>query len=692
MATIDADGWLHTGDIAVRDADGYYTIVDRLKELIKYKGFQVPPAELEALLITHPEVADVAVIGVPDENAASCPRRTSCPAGDRLDADALMEFVAGQVSPQKQIRLVEEIDEIPEVALGEDPPPHPQGPRDRSDVSFATGFRHRAGNHCGSTALRNLLAYQGVELSEEMAFGLGAGACFYYVALDGQSPSRFTNGRVARLEEQFVELTGAPLRLETFAGRGRPWDAARAAVDDGRPPLLPDRPLLPRPLRKSAHFPGHAVVLAGYDEEVGLPLGHRLRGASDHRASRACARRGTESTRSSRSPGTCSPCDPEAGDGDPRGAIPAAIDAECEQMLEPPLGEYEGLPALRRFAAEVGDWPGADRGLAVVRALQLPGDRAARHRRRQLPADVLALPRGGGSEEAAWPPRPRPPGRSSPRPCSRRARRTSRPPGRWSAVAAGAAAVLDAEERLWPALAAATASLGRRAARSSRTPGRSALERKALAAAAPLSAPGDVKCGSPNSSPTTRRPPGFSTRDLGQRGVLVGDLAEHRDQAPRRRTSRPRRAATRRRRASARRSRSRARPRAASCGRASPAGCRRSRACPGRRATRPGRACSSRSRADLEHALAGRGLEDLAQPLAGDQGMRRLDPEALAVGAGRRVLAPPQRRSGDRRRPRRSAAGFRSAASAEKPIECRVVDADEDDRGEVERDASPSRS
>ena len=73
-ATIDADGWLHTGDIAVVDADGYFEIVDRLKELIKYKGFQVAPAELEALLITHPAVADVAVIGVPDEEAGELPK------------------------------------------------------------------------------------------------------------------------------------------------------------------------------------------------------------------------------------------------------------------------------------------------------------------------------------------------------------------------------------------------------------------------------------------------------------------------------------------------------------------------------------------------------------------------------------------------------------------------------------------
>jgi acyl-CoA synthetase (AMP-forming)/AMP-acid ligase II len=117
-ATIDEDGWLHTGDIATRDEDGFYAIVDRLKELIKYKGFQVPPAELEGLLITHPDVADVAVIGVPDEEAGELPKAFVVPASGDVDPDALKAFVAEQVSPQKQIRLVEQIDEIPKSPSG----------------------------------------------------------------------------------------------------------------------------------------------------------------------------------------------------------------------------------------------------------------------------------------------------------------------------------------------------------------------------------------------------------------------------------------------------------------------------------------------------------------------------------------------------------------------------------------------
>jgi acyl-CoA synthetase (AMP-forming)/AMP-acid ligase II len=117
-ATIDAEGWLHSGDIAVADGDGFFTIVDRLKELIKYKGFQVAPAELEALLITHPAVGDVAVIGVADEEAGELPKAFVVPADDDLDPEELIEWVGSRVAPQKRVRLVETVDEIPKSPSG----------------------------------------------------------------------------------------------------------------------------------------------------------------------------------------------------------------------------------------------------------------------------------------------------------------------------------------------------------------------------------------------------------------------------------------------------------------------------------------------------------------------------------------------------------------------------------------------
>jgi len=117
-ATVDADGWLHTGDVGVVDPDGYFTIVDRLKELIKYKGFQVAPAELEAILLGHEHVADAAVIGVPDEEAGELPKAYLVAASDELDPEQLMAWVAEQVSPQKRVRLVELIEEIPKSPSG----------------------------------------------------------------------------------------------------------------------------------------------------------------------------------------------------------------------------------------------------------------------------------------------------------------------------------------------------------------------------------------------------------------------------------------------------------------------------------------------------------------------------------------------------------------------------------------------
>jgi acyl-CoA synthetase (AMP-forming)/AMP-acid ligase II len=116
---IEADGWFHTGDIARMDEDGYVQIVDRKKELIKYKGFQVAPAELEALLLEHPSVADVAVIPKPDIEAGEIPKAfvVSKP-GATTTTEDLMAFVATRVATFKQVRELEMIQEIPKNASG----------------------------------------------------------------------------------------------------------------------------------------------------------------------------------------------------------------------------------------------------------------------------------------------------------------------------------------------------------------------------------------------------------------------------------------------------------------------------------------------------------------------------------------------------------------------------------------------
>ena len=113
------DGWLRTGDLGSIDADGYLFIVDRVKELIKVKGFQVPPAELEALLVTHPGVADAAVIGLPDDEAGEVPVAfvVRAPGADPRPED-LQAFVAGHVASYKRLRRVDFVEAIPRSPSG----------------------------------------------------------------------------------------------------------------------------------------------------------------------------------------------------------------------------------------------------------------------------------------------------------------------------------------------------------------------------------------------------------------------------------------------------------------------------------------------------------------------------------------------------------------------------------------------
>ena len=136
--TIDDDGWLHTGDIGHIDADGHLFIVDRLKELIKYKGFQVAPAELEALLLTHPQIADAAVIGLPDDEAGEIPVAYVVlkPGQDATAAD-IQTFVAEQrrelqAGPEAHVRRRD-----PEVGVGQDPAARPARPGDA--IALRTG-------------------------------------------------------------------------------------------------------------------------------------------------------------------------------------------------------------------------------------------------------------------------------------------------------------------------------------------------------------------------------------------------------------------------------------------------------------------------------------------------------------------------------------------------------------------------
>src|SRR5262249_12268774 len=118
-AMIDPDGWLHTGDVGYADADGYFYIVDRVKELIKYKALQVAPAELEAVLLSHPAIAHAAVIPSPNEQGREVPKAfVVLKAPGSVDGGAILTFVAERVAPHKKVRRLEFVSSIPKSLSG----------------------------------------------------------------------------------------------------------------------------------------------------------------------------------------------------------------------------------------------------------------------------------------------------------------------------------------------------------------------------------------------------------------------------------------------------------------------------------------------------------------------------------------------------------------------------------------------
>lgn len=117
-AMIDSDGWLHSGDIGTVDESGCFFVVDRVKELIKYKGMQIAPAELEAILLAHPAIADAAVVPLADEEAGQVPKAFVVLKDQSAAADDIMTYVADRVARYKRVRYVEVIDQIPRSPSG----------------------------------------------------------------------------------------------------------------------------------------------------------------------------------------------------------------------------------------------------------------------------------------------------------------------------------------------------------------------------------------------------------------------------------------------------------------------------------------------------------------------------------------------------------------------------------------------
>ena len=318
------------------------------------------------------------------------------------------------------------------------------------------GFEHLPGHHCGSTALRNLLTHHGLAISEELALGLGAGACFYYVSVEGQSPSRFINGRTARLEEEFLRLTSAPLRLRTAADPDESWRLAAETVEDGRPTILLTDLYYLDHYGSSAHFPGHAVVLVGFDGESAYVADTGF--AELQRTSLS----GFRKARHSEQPiyplagqMVDLPAGSELSEAGLLAAAPRAIAAAVARMLEPELAPYEGLPALRRFAAEVGSWPEsvpdwqwcARLGYQVIERRGTGGGNfRAMYSRFLSEVGRPEAPLAAGAADA-W---------SALAEAMFAASEQEHPAApTWSAIEERASVVLAAEERLWEALAEA---------------------------------------------------------------------------------------------------------------------------------------------------------------------------------------------------------------------------------------------
>jgi len=322
-----------------------------------------------------------------------------------------------------------------------------------ADPAMVPGYTHHPGNHCGSTALRNLLGFHGAEISEEMAFGLGAGACFFYVPLDGQSPSRFTNGRSARLEESFLELTGAPLRIRSDPDPERSWELARETVDSGRPALLLTDLYYLDHYGKSAHFPGHAVVLVGYDSE----LSYLSDTAFEELQTTELAH--LAEARHSNHPAY--PLDGQMVDlpegtelGELVSAAPASIERAVREMTEPAMGAYQGLPALERLTEQIGEWPGTIEDAPwsarfLYQVIERRGTGGGNFRRMYSRfLEELGRDESAHATEAAdrW---------TAVAEAAQAASESEEPKSaQWRALAERTAEVLEAERRLWTALAA----------------------------------------------------------------------------------------------------------------------------------------------------------------------------------------------------------------------------------------------
>ncbi len=226
-------------------------------------------------------------------------------------------------------------------------------------------FEHRPGVHCGSTALADALRVRGVEISEPMAFGLGAGLGFYTLAAAEMSPTHLFQGRSAFLERTACEVLGAPVQERAEEDAARAWGGVRAAVDRGLAPILStDLAELPY-FRTSTHFGGHRIVLAGYEAARGVAW----IADGDRPSLEEVSLDALDRARASIAPPFGAPGRPWLevdAPSHPRpieDAVREALRRQARDALIDADGSA-GVSALERFAAELPEWPARAAGEA----------------------------------------------------------------------------------------------------------------------------------------------------------------------------------------------------------------------------------------------------------------------------------------------------------------------------------------
>jgi len=220
------------------------------------------------------------------------------------------------------------------------------------------GYAHQTGEHCASTALRNLLAHQGTELSEAMVFGLSSGLGFFYLQNDAMSPTRIFHGRSMSLESDFGRNTGVPLVERAEPDDERAWQAVRERIDRGLPVMVSTDTFYLGYHKTTSHFPGHRCVVVGYDDASRSVLIADRKFDTHQRCSF------DELRRARNAPDYPVSCNNQYGDlegemklGRPLDeAIRLALPRTALGMLEPDGELPTGIPALRRLADRFADW------------------------------------------------------------------------------------------------------------------------------------------------------------------------------------------------------------------------------------------------------------------------------------------------------------------------------------------------